>query len=220
MLREVELKYKFLNQNSFKKIKDHFSNNSSTAFQQKNLFFDTSALNLYRNNIIIRIREANNRFMYTLKANINNENSLHEPNNLLSNFEFEFYLSKYSSRDPKILLKKCIQENSENNSTRLYLIRRIEKIIQSRCMYNVGHFTNKRNKVCIRMNEFTLNLELDETDFGNNDISYEAEIEIPEHLDPVNVNNKMITIFKNIGVEFFQSESKSRKFFKKIQKLS
>ncbi len=210
MIREVELKYRFPSQQSYLALLNSIEGEHRIE-HQTNSFFDTPDLRLKSQHIFLRLRKSNDQHIFTCKAAPENMN---KPSGLLSVHDEWEQIVPGPEIDPIGLLHQTWPDESKNaHDTRLSLLRRIETLIKSQPVSLVGSFKNKRTHVPYSIGGHKVDLEFDETDFGNGQLDYELEIELPEGLAPQIAEAELAKLLTHLQIETGPSTGKAERFF-------
>lgn len=212
MIREVELKYRFPDQQSFELLLK-FIGGEQKIERQINSLYDTPDLKLKAQHIFLRIRKSNEKFKFTCKAAPEN---IAKPSELLSIHDEWEQVIDSPDQDPISLLTQTWPHESESSKqTRLSLLRRVQKIIGNEQPVLVGSFQNTRTHVPYTIGSHKLDLEFDATDFGDGQVDYELELELPESLEPELAQAELDKLFKRLDIKTGPSTGKAERLFSK-----
>jgi len=219
--QEIELKYRFQDENSFFRVKAaalELSNPlESKMFFQKNYFFDTSDFTLRANSLAIRLRQENEHFVLSIKGN---DPTLKESKSCLSvRLEYEHEIdsqvaSNWLEQGDLVFDYLCVlkDDDEKQRKTKEFLCSQIKEKIGYKKLNSVGYFINKRTCIPIVIAEQNLFLEMDETQFSPSVTHYEVELEIPGWFDHHLAEQFLINLFHTANASFFYSSGKAERF--------
>jgi uncharacterized protein YjbK len=217
MMREIELKYKLKNLQDYKALLDVLPGEHHRE-NQVNYFFDTPNLKLKTQHIFLRLRKSNELYKFTCKAapigipKTSDTLSIHDEwEEIIDNSEAQKLLDGKLS--PIDLLSKTRPDEPQNaKRTRLSLLKRVKQTTQD-ALGLAGFFKNTRIHVPYSIGKYQLDLEFDATDFGNEQIDYELEVELPKGLSPETAQTEISKLFLNQGIKTGPSSGKAERFF-------
>ncbi|MEI6806218.1 MAG: CYTH domain-containing protein [Myxococcaceae bacterium] len=211
MIQEIELKYRFKNQQAYKTLLDSLSGEHRRE-NQINYLFDTPDLKLKAQHVFVRLRKSNELFKFTCKAAP--EGTRKRSKILSIHDEWEEVIPK---NDAQKLLDGLLSPIDLIHQTwpRISPLKRIQEITKE-TLGLVGSFKNTRIHVPYSIGTHQLDLEFDATDFGNGQIDYELELELPEDLLPRTAEASMNKLFKQFEIETGASSGKADRFFNHI----
>lgn len=223
MIREIELKYRLHARQDYQKLANYFDLSDDLKFKQVNYFFDTKKFSFKKNKVTLRLREQEGKFVMTAKnGNINRSTEGRDV--LVVRLESESAIS--SDKASKIISKQLnplqafIEQakklEDDALKTHKYLQTRFTKCAGTSEVISIGSFINFRLQKKLRIEGFEVVFELDETHFPNGLTHYEAEVEIPEHVDTAIVKKHMRQIFKEVKLETFPDKGKSTRFYETL----
>lgn len=217
MIREIELKYKLKNSQDYKLLLDALPGEHHRE-NQINYFFDTPDLKLKAQHIFLRLRKSNEHYKFTCKAA---PIGIPKPSNMLSiHDEWEEVVENQEAQrllngelSPLEMLSKTRSNESEDGKqTRLSLLKRVAQVTQETLLF-VGSFNNTRIHVPYHIGKHQLDLEFDATDFGNERIDYELEVELPSTLLPETAQTEIEILFQRLHIKIKSSTGKAERFF-------
>ena len=206
MTQEIELKYQFMNNADFQRVLDIFMKitvGPIEKLKQKNILFDTPALDLRKNNFILRLRRQNKFYYLCSKQKINN----YEHNNLFVRQELEVKISKYQA---KLILKHELSRQEILGD----LIKLDQRIVPE--LRPIGYFCTLRTKIPVIINNLKLYIELDKTTYEDKSEYYELEIEFNSASDANLINPAVKNLLDQAGIKTSAVMAKSTRLYKKL----
>ncbi|OOE10093.1 CYTH domain-containing protein [Fictibacillus arsenicus] len=196
--KENELKL-LIDEEAYSKLLKHIP--LKQQYDQINYYFDTPTHTLNASNITLRIRNQDNKFLLCLK--VKNKKNMHS--NFLSSLEYENEIDKYVFEE----VIKSPFKLSDVIPSEAYNI--ISKIINFRELKYIGNIHNSRSQLSL-FNEFLF--ELDKTNFPNNKVCYELEV---EGLSTEDDSDKIVDYLNKINIKYsINKASKYSRFIKSI----
>ena len=218
--REIEFKFAVDDPQAFRRLLAQLDLTAALLDQgviQTNHFFDSHDLCLCRNHFAIRLREQGDKNILTIKGE---QSSAHHGNSVLSNrVEEQVGLPQHTARallDGSITPRYVIETYFAERATAL--LRLITSACGDRTLVHIGQFQNERIHVPpitldLGDNSTIVEFELDTSTFPDGRVDYELEIEISEHSDAELIEDALIRLLQQAGIEWHSAPSKAKRFF-------
>ena len=184
---------------------------------QTNHFFDSASHCLHSNHLAVRLRDEDGYHMLTLKGG--QPSKAGADSVLTDRVEEEVSLSRETALallSGKLSPVNVIRQQFEGKS------RKIVQLVNAACgderLIPIGRVHNIR----IQLPPVVLQtggsgesiiFELDTSTFPDGRTDYEFEIEISEHSDAVAIENALLSLFKQAGIEWHTAPSKAERFY-------
>ena len=188
MALEIELKYRFSNKQDFEMFLKSFPGQHRIE-NQVNHFWDTADFQFQKQHIFLRFRQSDQAWTFTRKSKP--DDSTRSSDRISIHHEFEQKLTEGSLASQRAFL---------------------QKLMPGEMLEYKGCFKNTRTHVPYSFGEILLDLEFDQTDFGIR-TDYELEIELPENLDPKQVDAVFLKQFQKINLTVGPSSGKAERLF-------
>lgn len=218
MIQEIELKYRFSSQRDFMDLMSLIGGKPEEE-QQTNYFFDTKVLSLKQAHYYLRIRKSNDLFFFTSKGPAlgfvrdNERLSAHDEWEVELETQLAFELLSGQRNIWTRMKEDWPQETTAQKQTRLSLLDRMSAFGSEKEIGLVGSFSNLRTHVPYYFDSYELDFEFDATDFGNNRIDYEVELELPEGLEVSRAEALIDGFLKQLKITPLDSQGKAERFF-------
>lgn len=211
MKQEIELKYQISCLADFKRLLATLRKQTQgpiNTLLQKNIFFDTPALELRKHLISLRLRRENKVYYLCVKQS-GFESGLDQ---LSVRLEYE---SKISQKIADLVLTQQISplevfsklESTNNLSAQL-------KKLAPSGVHIIGYFLNTRTIVPVILNNKKVIIELDQTTYPDKSVVFEMEIEFKSQEEAWLIRPLIENILKELGIITTSSTPKSDRLYR------
>lgn len=218
--REIEFKFAVQDRQAFDRLVAHLNLPASflaEGITQVNHFFDSTKLCLHKNHFAIRLREQKHENFLTIKGRHQREK---KENILLTDrVEKEVAIARQDAEDllhGRKSPQQLIFDHFKNESASI--LDNIQTACNDDKLLYIGKFSNVRihlPPVTLQAGKTTetLEFELDACTFPGGSVEYEIEIEISAHSDAQRIEEALIELFQQAGIEWQAAPSKAERFF-------
>lgn len=185
---------------------------------QVNRFFDTTDRALRRGGFMLRLREQEDRFILTAKGP---PSRVGVGDGLMSKAEEEIEITTTEGRHIREGETSPLDMLESRLPKRPALLRAIRATVAERRLTEVGAFRNERRSLGAldldtAAGTASLLLEMDRTEFPGDRVDHEIEAEILDG-SPEAALARVRDLFREAGLEWRPSTSKSRRFFAALE---
>ncbi|MFH2036639.1 MAG: CYTH domain-containing protein [Candidatus Zixiibacteriota bacterium] len=202
IIEEKEIKLDLDNEENYKRLIGHFKN--ITTVIQINTFFDTAENDLMNSGWALRIREIEGQFFITAKG-MNRKGSL----KLAIRPEIQEEIGKQKAT-------VMLAEGFTKNDLPAQILEELNDIIMHDKFMKLVTFNTKRTTIAYETNSYSVQLEIDKTEYADHTVDYELEIEIPVADIQDKVIEQVRALLERLNIPFiFQKYSKFGRALKK-----
>lgn len=220
MKQEIELKYQLAHETDFRHLMSVLKKQAAghvTVLEQKNTFFDTSALDLKKKGLSLRLRRQNGQ--YLLCAKQSSQKTKLNPN-LSQRLEYEAELKASTARlveqqllSPLDAFLDLPASSTEDLITKEELSHSLT-LASSYPLQIIGSFKNKRTAIPVKLSGNLLCFELDHSIYPDGNHIFECEIEFCSADEASSLQPVVEHMIKEIGIRTQASIAKSARLYR------
>lgn len=225
--REIEFKFAVEDKQVFERLVRQLNLPESVLHNnvtQTNHFFDSPTHCLHKQHLAIRLREEKGSHLLTIKgANLakTGKNSV-----LTDRIEEQVALSHEDAhsllqgiRSPREIVEQRFGDKATS------LLQMIESACDAEQLVNLGMFSNVRIilpafALTVAGSTETIEFELDTSTFPDGNIEHELEVEITPHSDAANIEQALVKLLHQAGIEWHSAPSKAERFYSALKSES
>ncbi len=210
MKHEIELKYQIAGLADFNRLLTTLKKRAAGSvdtLEQKNIFFDTRALDLRKHRVSLRLRREDETYYLCVKKS-GSDNTL---DTLSVREEFETQISAHSAdliRTQQISPLETLAQLGDSN---LDII--LENFLTTD-LYIIGSFVNTRTRIPIIFDTHKILIELDKTTYPDKSVIFEMEIELNSEQDARAVQPIIEDMLRSLGLVANSSVPKSDRLYR------
>jgi uncharacterized protein YjbK len=218
MNQEIELKYRLSSHHDLQRFMAFvkpLARRKIKSICQENMYFDDNQLSLRKNNISLRLRQEENKYLLCAKQSLKAEKEKLsvrlEYEAVLKNSIADLVKNEYiSALDTFYHLPTKTKDDEE---TKMTLFRHMKKL-NLPGLYCIGSFINFRTIIPIKIEGQHIDLELDHSQFPKNHEFFEVEIEFKSVDDANQCKPALEDLFLMANIKTDKTSSKSSRLYK------
>lgn len=223
MKTEIELKYRLSSKDDFELFRLFLEPYvvGIEVYLQKNVYFDTTTLNLRKHGVSLRLRKQNDTYLLCAKSSLGAKK---HKENLSIRYEFE---SEIAHEIAKLLEEQLLSpvdvfgelhvQNVEEKKTR-NLLHQFMKEKADVGLQIIGSFKNQRTHVMVNIDGNKINFEFDYSIYPNLEEIFEIEIEFASQDEARRLRPMIEDLFKKARLKTYKSCSKSTRLYRSLFK--